>query len=35
VNFKRVSYFLLGLSGASLLLKIYGAALAKLLHIAS
>jgi len=30
VNFKRVSFFLLGLSGLSLLLKIYGAALLKL-----
>jgi uncharacterized membrane protein YfcA len=31
VNYKRVCYFLLGLSGASLLLKIYGAGLLKLL----
>jgi uncharacterized membrane protein YfcA len=30
VNFRRVSFFLLGLSGLSLLLKIYGAALLKL-----
>jgi uncharacterized protein len=30
VNFKRVSFFLLGLSGAALLLKIYGPALVKL-----
>jgi uncharacterized protein len=31
VNFKRVSFFLLGLSGLSLLLKIYGPALLKML----
>lgn len=31
VNFKRISFFLLGLSGLSLLLKIYGAALLKML----
>jgi hypothetical protein len=31
VNFKRVSYFLLGLSGLALLLKIYGPSLMKLL----
>lgn len=31
VNFKRVSFFLLGLSGLSLLLKIYGPALVKML----
>jgi uncharacterized protein len=31
VNFKRVSFFLLGLSGVALLLKIYGPALAKIL----
>jgi uncharacterized membrane protein YfcA len=31
VNFKRVSFFLLGLSGVALLLKIYGAALVKML----
>ena len=31
VNFKRISYFLLGLSGLSLLLKIYGPLLTKLL----
>jgi hypothetical protein len=30
VNFKRVSFFLLGLSGLSLLLKIYGPALVKM-----
>jgi uncharacterized membrane protein YfcA len=30
VNFKRVSFFLLGLSGVALLLKIYGPALVKL-----
>jgi uncharacterized protein len=30
VNFKRVSFFLLGLSGVALLLKIYGPALAKM-----
>jgi uncharacterized membrane protein YfcA len=31
VNFRRVSFFLLGLSGLSLLLKIYGPALVKML----
>jgi len=31
VNFKRISFFLLGLSGVSLLLKIYGPALLKML----
>ncbi len=31
VNFKRISFFLLGLSGLSLLLKIYGPALVKMI----